>query len=480
MTIETAGMRGSLVDAAGARANGAAHDDGAPWVPQPQTIEETGLDFSMILDLVVKAIYFAGRPGRAPGRRAAGAAVPGHRRSAGVPQARAAGRGRRQRGHGRAALPVLTLEQGAREGRGGARAQPLHRPGAGAVRGVPAGAEAAVDPRDARHAAGRRYARCRTSCWTTPSARRWARPSTPAARCCSTAAPATARARSPSAIGHMLPGEVLIPYAIDINGIIVKVFDPRVHQEIPHRAAGAPRATADTRERRRAPARPALGRRAAADDHRRRRADAEGAGAALLAAVAVLHRATAVEGEQRHPHRRRLRPPDDLDEGAAEPLDRADGGAHRPPLAAHRRHGRGAVRRAADLLDEPAPLAAGRRGVLPPHPPQDRDPRPDARAVPGDPVARLPAARDAVRPGRRRCTSSTRTTTGWAAASRAATRATSSSSWSTSASTTARRRRSRAATWTRRRTPTSSRCRTPPARRSRSSSSAASPRRSVG
>ena len=36
-----------------------------------------------------------------------------------------------------------------------------------------------------------------------------------------------------NAIGRMLPGEVLIPYAIDLNGIIVKVFDPRVHQEIP-------------------------------------------------------------------------------------------------------------------------------------------------------------------------------------------------------------------------------------------------------
>ena len=59
MTIETAGMRGSLVDAARAEHGG---DSGAPWVPQPLTIEETGLDFSLVLDLVVKAVYFAGRP----------------------------------------------------------------------------------------------------------------------------------------------------------------------------------------------------------------------------------------------------------------------------------------------------------------------------------------------------------------------------------------------------------------------------------
>lgn len=34
------------------------------------------------------------------------------------------------------------------------------------------------------------------------------------------------------AIGSMLPGEVLIPYAVEVHGQIVKVFDPRVHQEI--------------------------------------------------------------------------------------------------------------------------------------------------------------------------------------------------------------------------------------------------------
>ena len=63
MTIDTAGMRSSLADvASGSARPGAAEPQGAPFVAQPQTVEETGLDFSMILDLVVKAIYFAGRP----------------------------------------------------------------------------------------------------------------------------------------------------------------------------------------------------------------------------------------------------------------------------------------------------------------------------------------------------------------------------------------------------------------------------------
>ena len=34
----------------------------APIVPQPQTIEETGLDFGLLLDLCIKTIYYVGRP----------------------------------------------------------------------------------------------------------------------------------------------------------------------------------------------------------------------------------------------------------------------------------------------------------------------------------------------------------------------------------------------------------------------------------
>ncbi len=36
-----------------------------------------------------------------------------------------------------------------------------------------------------------------------------------------------------AAIGRMLPGEVLIPYAFEYNGHIIKVFDPRVHMAVP-------------------------------------------------------------------------------------------------------------------------------------------------------------------------------------------------------------------------------------------------------
>src|SRR3989304_2216103 len=34
----------------------------APFVPQSQTVEETGLDFGLLLDLCIKSIYYLGRP----------------------------------------------------------------------------------------------------------------------------------------------------------------------------------------------------------------------------------------------------------------------------------------------------------------------------------------------------------------------------------------------------------------------------------
>ena len=57
MTTETATR--TLADTVGRFVE---ETNAAPFVPQPTTVEETGLDFSMILDLVVKAIHFAGRP----------------------------------------------------------------------------------------------------------------------------------------------------------------------------------------------------------------------------------------------------------------------------------------------------------------------------------------------------------------------------------------------------------------------------------
>lgn len=54
--------------------------------------------------------------------------------------------------------------------------------------------------------------------------------------------PGNGKSSIAKAIGTMMPGAVLIPHAIDINGQTIKVFDPRVHHEI-----AQPRPEADRR-----------------------------------------------------------------------------------------------------------------------------------------------------------------------------------------------------------------------------------------
>jgi len=60
------------------------------------------------------------------------------------------------------------------------------------------------------------------------------------------------------AVGDMLPGEVLIPHAVVVHGQIIKVFDPRMHQRIPEevleeRRKDAARFSPTGRERRQDP-----------------------------------------------------------------------------------------------------------------------------------------------------------------------------------------------------------------------------------
>lgn len=231
MTIETAGMRGSLVDAA-ARSNGAGREVGAPWVPQPQTIEETGLDFSMILDLVVKAIYFGGRP--AARQVAAQLALPFPvvdevlaflKREQLAEVVGSAGMGEQLYQYSLSTKGMEKAEEAlARNHYIGPAPVPfevylqvLKMQSIREMRVTPQVVDSALSHLVLDEAV------------------------------CEALGPAVNSGRSmllyggsgngkstiTGAIGKMLPGEVLIPYAVDINGIIVKVFDPRVHNEIP-------------------------------------------------------------------------------------------------------------------------------------------------------------------------------------------------------------------------------------------------------
>ena len=231
MTIETAGMRG-IIGTAAARTNGAAHDGGAPWVSQPQTIEETGLDFSMILDLVVKAIYFAGRP--AARQVAAQIALPFSvvdevfafiKREQLAEVVGSAGMGEQLYQYSLSGKGLEKAEEAlARNHYIGPAPVPfevylqvLKMQSIREMRVTPNVVDTALSHLVLDDAV------------------------------CEALGPAVNSGRSmllyggsgngkstiTGAIGKMLPGEVLIPYAVDINGIIVKVFDPRVHNEIP-------------------------------------------------------------------------------------------------------------------------------------------------------------------------------------------------------------------------------------------------------
>jgi predicted ATPase with chaperone activity len=212
----------------------------APFVPQPQTVEETGLDFSMILDLVVKAIYFAGRP--AARQIAAQIALPFPvidevlafmKREQLAEVVGSSGMGEQlyqyslstkgmekaeealARNHyiGPAPVPFeLYLEV--------LKAQSIRN-----IRLTPDTVKSAVShlvlDKAVIEALGPAVNSGRSMLIYGGSG--------------------NGKSTITGGIGRMLPGEVLIPYAIDINGIIIKVFDPRVHNEIPADKAGEQR-----------------------------------------------------------------------------------------------------------------------------------------------------------------------------------------------------------------------------------------------
>src|SRR4029079_3329947 len=232
MTTETAGLRSSIVDAAIGRPSDVNTADAAPFVPQPQTIDETGLDFSMVLDLVVKSIYFAGRP--AARQIAAQLALTFPvidevlqflKREQLAEVVGSSGMGEQLYQYSLSNKGLEKAEEAlARNHYIGPAPVPfemyldvLRRQSIRSMRVSPATVDHALshlvlDP-DVATALGP----------AVNSGRSMLRDG----------ASGDGKSTITSAIGRMLPGEALIPYAIDLNGIIVKVYDPRVHHEIP-------------------------------------------------------------------------------------------------------------------------------------------------------------------------------------------------------------------------------------------------------
>jgi predicted ATPase with chaperone activity len=231
MTAEVSALRGATVVAGAGRA-AQAPSEAAPFVPQPQTVEDTGLDLSSILDLVVKAIYFGGRP--AARQIAAQLALPFPvveevlaflKREQYAEVVGSAGMGEQLYQYALSAKGMEKAEEAlARNAYIGPAPVPfdlylevLKQQSITSMRVTPEAVDAALSHlvlhESVSAALGPAVNSGRSMLLYGGSG--------------------NGKSTITAAIGRMLPGEVLIPYAIDLNGTIIKVFDPRVHREIP-------------------------------------------------------------------------------------------------------------------------------------------------------------------------------------------------------------------------------------------------------
>ncbi|HEX5480081.1 MAG TPA: hypothetical protein VFY79_10220, partial [Dehalococcoidia bacterium] len=204
----------------------------APFVPQPQTIEESGLDFSLILDLVIKSIYFGGRPSArniatqlALGFPVVDQVLAFMKQQQLAEVVGSSGMGEQlyqyslsNKGFEKAE-EALNRNQyiGPAPVRFEQYLEVLKRQSITSIRVSPANVEQAVSHLVLDHqvpeALGPAVNSGRSMLLYGGSG--------------------NGKSTITGAIGRMLPGEVLIPYAIEINGTIIKVFDPRMHHEIP-------------------------------------------------------------------------------------------------------------------------------------------------------------------------------------------------------------------------------------------------------
>ena len=232
MTTDTAGgLRTSLAPNPAFARQGRDDEAAAPFVPQPQKLDETGLEFSMILDLVVKSIYFAGRPAARQIAAQLALAFPVVdevlaflKREQLAEVVGSAGMGEQLYQYSLSGKGLEKAEEAlSRNQYIGPAPVPfdayldvLARQAVKSVRVSPESVDAALS-----HLV--RVERVAAALGPAVNSGR---------SMLLYGGSGNGKSTLTGAIGRMLPGEVLIPYAIDLNGIIVKLFDPRVHQEI--------------------------------------------------------------------------------------------------------------------------------------------------------------------------------------------------------------------------------------------------------
>ncbi len=203
----------------------------APLVPQPASIEETGLDLSLLVDLMLKTIYFSGRPsGRQVAEQLALSTQATEELIAFLRQEQAVeivG----SMGVGEQAYQYALTERGrkkAEEALGRNQyvgpapvpfqlyADVLQRQSVSDIRierdAFLSGLSHLVLDRKVLAALGPAVNSGRSVLIYGNSG--------------------NGKSSITLAVGRMLPGEVLIPYAVEVHGQIVKVFDPRLHRKI--------------------------------------------------------------------------------------------------------------------------------------------------------------------------------------------------------------------------------------------------------
>ena len=142
---------------------------------------------------------------------------------------------------------------------------------------------------------------------------------------------------------------VWVPYAIEIDGQIITVYDPTLHQRMAHMEPP------NHDERWVLCQRPSV---MVGGELTSGMLDLS-----VQSGIEVLHRSGADEGQQRRAHHRRLRAPESASRRASESLGGAVGPQDRLPDARRRSQHRNALRNAGGLRLEPGPGATTRRSI---------------------------------------------------------------------------------------------------------------------
>jgi hypothetical protein len=203
----------------------------APFRAQPNTVEQTGIDFSQLIELCVKAIYYQGRPSARQLSEQMALPFPVlesllafMKREKYVEVVGASGLGEQQYQY---SLSDKGFEKAAEALERNQYVGPTPVPFEDYVEVVREQSvrHMRVDSEIVEAALG--------DLVLTPTTRHLVGPAVNSGRSMLLYGdPGNGKSSIAKGIGRMLRGEILIPYALDVGGQTIRVFDPRVHREV--------------------------------------------------------------------------------------------------------------------------------------------------------------------------------------------------------------------------------------------------------